>query len=430
MNGISDNTLDLHQLVGLAVAALIGLAIGIERQWSGHASGPQARFGGMRTFFLLGLLGGLAGMFLRRGWLPLTAVVLGAGAVLVLLAYVSTASRPDADSDATTEVAALLVLVLAVLAAQGYLKLTGGICAVVVLVLREKAALHGMVERIGEGELRATAQFAVMALVVLPLLPSGPFGTWGPWEGIRPRALWAVVLLFSALSFAGYIARRIAGPRLGYPIAGLLGGLFSSTAATLHFSRKSRREPELAIPLAIGVLAACTVLLPRVAIVSAILNPAVALALLPYLAPPAVVGIFLVGWGMLRAKATDGDSPHYEEKSPLRLVVAIQMALVLQATILAITFVRHTWGSPGVLASAAVLGLTDVDALTLSMSTMGDGPEIAALGAKAIAVGILANTGLKLGLVLGLGNSGFRLRAASGLLAMAVASAVALWWAG
>jgi uncharacterized membrane protein (DUF4010 family) len=426
MNG-TPVALETQQMVGLAVAALIGLAIGVERQWSGHASGPQARFAGVRTFFLLGLVGGLAGMFLRQGWVALAAVVLGAGAALVLAAYVSATRRPGADTDATTEVAALLVLALAVLALQGYLALTGGICALVVLVLREKAVLHSLVKRIGEGELRATAQFAVMALVVLPLLPKGPFG---PFGGIRPRALWAVVLLFSALSFAGYIARRIAGVRLGYPIAGLLGGLLSSTAATLHFSRTSRREPESSAPLAVGVLAACTVLLPRVGIVSAILNPAVGLALLPYLALPAVVGIFVVGASLLREKAAEDGATRYEAKSPLRLVAAIQMALLLQATLLVITFVRQTWGSHGVLASAAVLGLTDVDALTLAMSTMGKEPELAALGAKAIAVGILANTALKLALVLVLGGAGFRLRAASGLLGLGAATGASLWWMG
>jgi uncharacterized membrane protein (DUF4010 family) len=420
-------TADGHQpLLGLGVAALIGLVIGIERQWSGHASGPQARFAGVRTFFMLGLIGGLSGLFVRQGWTALAVVLLAAGAALILVAYVSATRRPGADTDATTEVAALLVLALGVLAVQGHLALASGIGALAVLALREKVALHNLVQRIGEEELRAAFQFAVMALVVLPLLPQGPFG---PLGGVRPRALWAAVLLFSALSFAGYIARRIAGPRLGYPIAGLLGGLVSSTAATLHFSRLSRREPNLSTPLAVGVLAACTVLLPRVAIVSAILNPAVATALLPYLLPAAVVGVGVVAGGFVRRHPPQSETK-YEEKSPLRLTVAMQMALALQATLLAMTFVRQTWGSTGVLASAAVLGLTDVDALVLSMTALGRSPDVAALGAKAIAVGILSNTALKLTLVLVLGGARFRLRAASGLLALVAATAVGLWWNG
>jgi uncharacterized membrane protein (DUF4010 family) len=416
---------DPDLLLGLGIAALIGLVIGIERQWSGHASGPHARFAGVRTFFMLGLIGGLAGVFLREGWTAVASVLLAGGVGLVLAGYIIASRRRGSDSDATTEVAGLLVLALAVIAVQGYHVLAGGITALVVLALREKALLHRMVERIGEEEFRAAVQFAALALVVLPLLPEGPYG---PLGGIRPRALWAVVLFFSGLSFAGYIARRIAGPDLGYPITGLLGGLLSSTAVTLHFSRQSKREPRLSAALALGVLAACTVLLPRVTVVAALLNPAVARALLPYLAPPAIVGVVILGTVLLRRKRDQAGGGDFAEKSPLRLVTAIQMAVALQAVIMAITFVRETWGSPGILASAAVLGLTDVDALTLSMSTMGDGPAMVELGAKAIVVGILANTALKLTLALVLGGNAYRWRVAAGLLALGAALGVGLWW--
>jgi uncharacterized membrane protein (DUF4010 family) len=219
----------------------------------------------------------------------------------------------------------------------------------------------------------------------------------------------------------------MAGAQLGYPIAGLLGGLFSSTAATLHLSRQSRREPQLARPLAVGVLGACAVLLPRVVIVAAILNPAVAVALIPTLLPSAVVAVVIVAWTFLQPRGSGTEGAPYEDRSPLRLGTAIPMALGLQAIIFVIAFVRQTWGSPGVLASAAVLGLTDVDALTLSMSTMGSGSDVVALGAQAIAVGILANTILKLTLVLALGNAGFRRWAAGGLVALAAGTALGLW---
>ena len=417
--------LDTDPLVGLGVATLIGLVIGIERQWSGHATGPQARFGGVRTFFMLGLIGGLSGVFLQGGWTAPATVLLAGGAGLLLAAYIISSRRPGADADATTEVAGLVVLALAVVAVLGWYLLAAGISALVVLALREKKLLHRAVDRIGEDEFRAAVQFAVLALVVLPLLPEGPYG---PLGGLRPRALWGVVLLFSGLSFAGYIARRVAGPDLGYPITGLLGGVLSSTAVTLHFSRQSRREPRFSSPLALGVLAACTVLLPRVTIVAAILNPAVALALLPYLIPPAIVGTIILLTVFLRRNKDKAGTAEFEDKSPLRLWTAIQMAAALQAVIMAITFVRETWGSPGILASAAVLGLTDVDALTLSMSTMGEGEAVVALGAQAIAVGIMANTILKLTLALVLGSGSYRWRTAAGLLALGAALGGGLWW--
>ena len=379
----------------------------------------------MRTFFLLGLVGGLAGVFLREGWTAAGTTLLAGGIGLILLGYFVATRGQDPDPDATTEVAGLVVLALAIIAVQESYILASALSALVVLALREKAVLHRTVARIGEDEFRAAVQFAVLALVVLPLLPEGPYG---PLGGIRPRALWGVVLLFSGLSFAGYIARRIAGPRVGYPITGLLGGLVSSTAVTLHFSRQSRREPALSVALALGTLAACTVLLPRVAIVSAILNPDVAAALLPYLLAPALVGLVVIGFIILRREKHKSDRAKYEDRTPLRLGLAIQMAVALQAVIMAITFVRETWGSPGILASAAVLGLTDVDALTLSMNSMARETGMAELGAQAIAVGILANTLLKTALALVLGGGAYRWRAASGLLALGTAVGLGLWW--
>jgi uncharacterized membrane protein (DUF4010 family) len=349
---------------------------------------------------------------------------MGGAIALVITAYFVTSRRPGAEPDATTEVAALLVLALALLASQGYPLVAGGISALVVLALREKTALHRLIQRIDDDELRAAFQFAVMALVVLPILPEGPYG---PLNGFRPRSLWAVVLLFSGLSFAGYLARRIAGPQLGYPITGLLGGLLSSTAVTLQFSRQSKREPALSVPLALGVLGACTVLLPRVAVVSAILNPAVARALLPFLSPPAVVGLAIVGWALLRRRRGDTDKAELADRNPLRLLAAIGMAIALQAVIMAIAFVRDTWGSPGVLASAAVLGLTDVDALTFSMSSMGTAPDLVQLAARAIAIGIMANTALKIGLAVVLGGPAYRWRTAIGLLALGASLGVGLW---
>jgi uncharacterized membrane protein (DUF4010 family) len=170
------------------------------------------------------------------------------------------------------------------------------------------------------------------------------------------------------------------------------------------------------------------VLLPRVAIVSAILNPAVAWALLPYLLPPAIVGLVIIAAIVLRRRKHKSEPAGYVDKSPLRLGTAIQLAVALQVVIMAMTFVRETWGSPGILASAAVLGLTDVDALTLSMNTMGREVGMVELAAQAIAVGILANTVLKTGVALVLGSGGYRWRAASGLLALGAAIGFGLWW--
>lgn len=411
----------------LGVAALAGLAVGIERQWSGHASGPNARFAGARTFLLLGLLGGLAGWLARGGFAAMGVLLLAAGAALAIVAYAMAVRKPGAEADGTTEVAALVVLGLGAVAGLGYPLLTSAAISVTVLALVEKSRIHDLISRIGQPELKAALQFAVLSLVILPLLPEGPYG---PFDSIRPRALWTVVLLFSAINFVGYGARRAVGGRRGYGITGLLGGLLSSTAVTLSFSRRSRNLPGLGGALASGVLAACTVLLPRVLFISAILNPAVALALAPFLVPPLIVGSAFVAFAMLRRVNADEQAEAHEAPSPLGLGSAIQMAIAFQVVLIAIPLAHELWSSAGVIASAAVLGLTDVDALTYSMARLATAPDSVSLGAKAIAVGILSNTVLKMGIALVLGAEGFRRPALIGLASLAAASVLGLFIGG
>jgi uncharacterized membrane protein (DUF4010 family) len=404
---------DLESPLRLAVAGLIGLTLGVEREWSGHASGPRARFAGARTFFLLGLVGGIAGWLAEQDQLLLGAALVGGSALLAVAAYV-VASMQTGDRDGTTEAAALLVLATGSLSGMGYEALAAGVAAAAVLALAEKSRIREFIPRIGETELRAALHFAVLAVVVLPLLPTGPFG---PGDGIRPRELWTVILIFSGVNFIGYLARRAVGADRGYGIAGLLGGLVSSTAVTLSFSRQSRVTPKFAWGLALGVTAACTVLLPRVLIVTLVLSPAVARHLVPYVIAPAVIAGCFLAYALLRKQPSPAHGEGRDAGNPLRLGAAIQMALAFQVVLLAVPVAEHLWGAGGVLGSAAVLGLTDMDALTYSMSRFGATTGNAPLAARAIAVGLLSNTLLKLALAVGLGAPGFRRFAAAGLAA-------------
>lgn len=412
----------------LAVAALCGLAVGIERERSGHADGPHGRFAGVRTFFLIGGLGGVAGLFADAGERAIAVALLAGGLAITVAAYANASRGGGETIDATTEVAALIVLALGTLAGLGVLAIAGGATAVVVLALSEKARLHQAVARVGDADLRAAFQFAVLALVVLPVLPSG---TFGPLGGIRPRELWTVVLVFSGLNFLGYVARRVVGLTRGDAVAGALGGVISSTAVTWQFARRSREDEAAAPGLAAGVLAACTVLLPRLLVLSAILNHAVALALIPFLLVPALAGVALVSVSIARpssASASSGSS--HTTGSPLRLWSAIRMALAFQAALMAIHLVQTRLGEQGVLASAAVLGLTDMDALTLSMNRLGETPDAVGLAARAIMIGVIANTVLKLTVATALGSARFRVRAGGGLallLAVTVGALVVLW---
>jgi uncharacterized membrane protein (DUF4010 family) len=182
--------------------------------------------------------------------------------------------------------------------------------------------------------------------------------------------------------------------------------------------------PAYAGSLALGVVAACTVVIPRVLGITLVLSPPVAGELAPYLLPPLLVGATFVAWAIVRGRIASASQTALDS-SPLRLVSAIKMAAAFQVVLLLIPTIQRIWGSAGVLGSAAVLGLTDMDALTYSMTRLGS-TGAARLAARAIAVGIVANTVLKLMLVLSLGSPAFRRAAAPGLFALAAAGAAGL----
>ena len=402
----------------VAIAALGGAAIGIERQWSGHATGPRARFGGIRTFTLLGILAGIAGLCWVLGAPALGAVLAAGAAAIVVAGYWN---LPRGDVEATTEVAALVVIAAGALAGAGHLALASGVIALAALLLVEKSRLHDAVARLDRTEVRAAAQFAVMAVVILPLLPRGPFG---PLGGIRPRQLWLLVLFFSGLSYAGFIARRVIGDRRGTLVAGLLGGLVSSTSTALTFARSSRERPEAGRPLAFGILAACALMYVRIVIATGVLNTDLMSALLPYLLPPFLVTLLATLAGMFGRRGAEPPAP--EPQNPLQLRSALQMAALFQIVLFAVYAVRVFWGGTGLLVSGAVLGLTDVDALTVSMARTAEDPALLLAAAQAIAVGVLSNTLFKAALAVAGGRGAVRTMAVAGLLLGAAASAAML----
>ncbi len=410
--------MDLTSAAGLAVATLGGTAVGLERQWSGHASGPQARFGGIRTFSLLGAVGGLAGWLTTAGFLPLAVVLLAGATALVVAAYVA-GSRTEIDG--TTEVAAIVVLAAGTLSGAGQLTAGSAVAAVTALLLLEKTRLHALVARLDDAALRASARFAVLACVVLPLLPQGPFG---PYGAIQPRTLWSLVLVFSGLSFVGWIARRLVGARQGVLVSGLLGGIISSTSVSLTFARESRAEDAPRVALAAGVIGASAVMALRVIIACAVLNPALAGALPRYVFPPLAVGAVavLATWRFSPSPSRAGTS----SKSPLQLGAALQMAGLFQLVVFAISFVQVLLGPTALIATSAVVGMTDLDALTASIAQSAPGSGDISLHARALASGMLANTLLKLSVALVVGRGAFRGVAFVGLGAMALVLGIAL----
>jgi uncharacterized membrane protein (DUF4010 family) len=399
-------------ILGLFIATLGGAAVGLERQWSGQT---HVRFAGLRTFTMLGGIGGLAGLMWTHG-LGLPAIVLLSGATAIVAISYLASSRTDIDS--TTEIAALVVIAAGVMATTGAHRIAAGVVTVTVLLLIEKSRLHTFASRLDDTGLRAAAMFAAMALVILPLLPEGPYG---PFGGIRPRELWILVLFFSGLSFVGYIARRVVPPGRGYLVTGALGGMISSTNVTFTFARLSKEEPSVARELGFGAIAANAVLFPRVIAAILVLNASLALPVARYLAAPFAIALLVALLGIRSSPKRDGEQE--PPANPLQLRAALQMAVLFQIVLMVVHAARSYWGDLGVLASAAVLGFTDVDALTMTMARGGAVKGDLEIAALAISIGVLSNTALKMMIALLLGRSTFRLIATGTLAAMLAAGA-------
>jgi uncharacterized membrane protein (DUF4010 family) len=408
----------LTSVDGLLLAALGGAAVGLEREWSGHATGPHAHFAGIRTFTLLGVLGGLAGKFMAAGWIAAAVVLLAAPAALVVVAYAAASPK---DIDATTEVAAFVVLGAGALAGAGDAARGAGLVAGTTLLLLEKSRLHTLVASIDDVALRASARFAALALLVLPLLPSG---SYGPFGAVRPRELWVLVLFFSGLSFAAWIGRRLLGPSQGVVVAGLLGGVISSTSVTLTFARMSRTGGG-GRALALGSVGACTVMLVRVLIASAVLNPALARAFAPFTVLGVVIGVSTLAPAMIWRKSADDAEPP-PPTSPLQLGAALRMTALFQVVMIGIAAVVAWWSVRALMVTSAMIGLTDLDALTLSLARGSGGlqPDVAA---RALAVGVISNTLLKMGVAVVVGRGNYRGIVVAVLGAMAAGVAVTLY---
>jgi len=367
---------------------------------------------------MLGVLAGVSGWLWQADARALAVVLLSAAASLIAIGYASASRR---DIDGTTEVAGVVVLAAGVLAGMGLITVAMGITAVTVLLLVEKSRLHGWVEHFDDEGIAAGARFAVMALVVLPLLPSGAYG---PYGAIRPRELWALVLFFSGLSFSSYVIRRMIGSEQGYAISGILGGFISSTSVTLTMSQLSQTVRAVDGPLASGVMGANAMLFVRVTIAAGVLAPALPRHLVPIFIAPFLIAALLTAWGMRTKVSGPVEAPHGE--NPLEFGAALKMALLFQLVLLGLAFVRGTFGTSGIYGSAAVLGLTDVDALTLSMAKSVQAGTTIDVVVTAITIGILANTVVKMTLVLALGRGKFRLWAGAGLAMLGAALGAAL----
>jgi len=414
-------------LYRLGAALAIGLLIGVERGWHEREAKEGARIAGVRTYGLIGLLGGGMALIAEKfGALVMGLAFIGLTGLLAAV-YVENLRRGRSDVGITSLVAALLTFALGALAAMGEVVIAAACAVLSTLLLGYKPQLHRWVNALEGEELRAGIQLLLISVVLLPILPNRGFG---PWEALNPYAIWWMVVLIAGLSFVGYFAVKIGGAARGTVFTGLAGGLASSTAVTLHFSRLAARDPALAPVLATGTLLACGTMLPRMLLVASLVNRELFHALL---VPAAVMAVCVYAPALVSLRAQARTQTYHASplKNPLELKTALGFGALLAAVMLLGKALQHFAGDAGVLVLAAASGVADVDAITLSLARMSGEDLGLTTAAAGVVIAGAVNSLVKGAIAGAIGGRDMGLRVALPLAVAAGAGLAAAWlWIG
>lgn len=407
----------------IVVSACLGALIGLIRQWGEQTGKEQGDFVGVRTHTFWAVLGCL-GAFASEAHTPLAlpAVLLLVPAQLLIVRLVNHDDRSHPGS--TTFASAMLTIFCGALVFWDETKAAILVAATTMVMLGIKQPLHNWTKEITSRDIRATLQFVAISGVILPLVPHRDIG---PYGAFNPFSTWLMVVLISGLGFAGYVAIRIVGARSGILLTGVLGGLASSTASTLAFSRRSREDPSRSDHYALAVVAACTVMLPRVIVATGFVSRELALTLLVPFALMSIPAVAYGAWVWLlrRPGRQEGDTP--ELGNPLSLATAIKFAALYAIIAFAVKVVREQGWTQGLLPLSFVSGLTDMDAISLSIARDQQGAaEVPTLATQAVIIAAVSNTLLKAGMAVVLGSAGLKARIS---IVLGITAAVGVAWA-
>ncbi len=403
--------------LGLMASLAAGLLLGMERGYVQRAMGAGSRATGFRTFGLIGLSGGLAGLVPD----PIAAII-GLGVIAAVVAGYIVGARDDSLS-ATTCIAGILTFGIGFAA----VRLTPGIAlaaaAAAFVILRARPSMHAMLKGLNDAELEAVARFVLVALVILPLLPDMQMG---PYGALNPRRLWMVVVFVLGLSFIGYAAARRFGSHKGILFIALTGAIVSSTAVTAEYARRLRNEPEARGALTAGIALASIVMFVRVQLLALVLVPRTVPTLALAMAPATMVAglLALLAW----RKGSDGSQP-LKLGNPLGFGPAFLLAGLVAILSLVANWSLEAFGSSGIAVVLGITGMTDVDAAVLTLAGLPADALDARTAGLILAIPVLANTAIKAGMAQAIAWGHGGTRAALPLWLSLVASGAALGWA-
>jgi uncharacterized membrane protein (DUF4010 family) len=382
-----------NELQILAVALGLGFLVGLQREKA------ASQLAGIRTFPLISLMGAMTGFLAQEfgGWVIAASFV--SLAVIILSAKLFT-KQETTDASITTEIAALLIYAIGVYLTFGQMSLAIVVGAATAVLLQMKDVLHRFVRQMGERDILAIMRFVTIALVILPILPNQ---TYGPFNVLNPYDIWRMVVLIVAISLMGYAAYKIFKDKAGTLLAGILGGLISSTATTVSYARNTKSRPETSSLAALAIMLATTVSVIRVTLVFMIVSPSAAQTVAPPLLSLFAMMVAICVALYVRRSGETHTMP--EPENPAELTSAIVFGGLYGVIIFAVAAAKELFGEQSLYLIAMISGLTDVDAITLSTGRLIESHRLEAVtGWQLVLIAILANLAFKWGAVAALGN--------------------------
>lgn len=385
---------ELLKILGTAVG--LGLLVGLQREYDDH------KMAGIRTFTLVTLFGSITGLLAQE----LNQGIIIAASIVGLVALVAVVNfyklkKDDPDIGQTTEVALIIMYCLGAYLIYGDLSIGIAIGATIAILLHYKYTLGGFVDKLEPKDIKAIMQFAAISLIILPILPDE---TYGPYDVLNPRGIWMMVVLIVGLGLGGYFIYKLLGKKSGTLLNGILGGLISSTATTVTFSRRTKKDPSPSRTVAFIILVASTIAVIRVMFEVAIISP----QNLAVVAPPLIVELIFMGvlCGVLyyfNQNEEVGEVP--EPGNPAQLKSALIFGALYAIILFSTAAAKDFFGNSGLYAVSIISGLTDVDAITLSLANSMNSGEIESHSAwKFILIANLSNLVFKAGLASSLGS--------------------------
>ncbi|HHF2919160.1 TPA: MgtC/SapB family protein [Vibrio diabolicus] len=388
-----------HLIWNLLIALLLGAIVGTQRGWVMRNSVEGSRVAGIRTFSLVGLLGGLVGILANIYTPLLIGFALIALVILTCIAFVIQ-QKKSGDVSITGVVSIMVVFVLGNLAVSGEAVLAAATAVITAVVLDNKRELHQALQKLQEYELDAALRLLLISIVMLPLLPNQ---SYGPWNALNPYEIWWMVVLIASISFVGYFAIKIGGAKRGILFTSVFAGLSSSTALTLQFSHLSREQASISPLLASGILLSCGTMFPRLLIVLSVINPQLVKLLWP-IVMAMMVALYIPAWWIWRRSEVEQIEQSNKQTNPLALQSALFFGLVLAVIMLLAHALSDWFGNAGVLILSALSGITDVDAISLTLGRQSTQTLSVTTAALGILIAASVNTIVKMGMVIAIGD--------------------------